>query len=317
MAHLRRVVVLAFISVVLLPAAALAFSNLYVFGDSIVDAGNTHDLAIAFGVPDPTPAASGYYDGRFTNGINPADVLSQSITGTISDNSLDGGTNYAYGGARARNNGDLIPDLAAQVSQYNSAVGGVADPNALYAINVGGNDVFDILGGGNATTITNAAALAISVSVTTLESLGAQHILFVGVGDVGSPPASNGAEAAGRSASIALNDAILASLPAGTLYFDTIGFSDAVNANPGAFGLPVGLLTEVSCLSGGGAPPAGPPTCDAYAFWDDVHPTTQVLQVLGNALVAFVPEPGTGMLVAFGVVAIAVRRRAGGRVATA
>jgi phospholipase/lecithinase/hemolysin len=65
----------------------------------------------------------------------------------------------------------------------------------------------------------------------------------------------------------------------------------------------------VSCLNGGGAPPAGPPTCNAYTFFDNTHPTTQVSQVLGNALVAFVPEPGTGLLVAFGVVAMAVRRR--------
>ena len=82
MAHLRRVVVLAFVCLVSPPAAA--FSNLFVFGDSIVDAGNTHDLAIAFGVTDPTPAASGYFDGRFTNGLNPADVLSLSITGANS-----------------------------------------------------------------------------------------------------------------------------------------------------------------------------------------------------------------------------------------
>ncbi|TMA34163.1 MAG: PEP-CTERM sorting domain-containing protein [Deltaproteobacteria bacterium] len=75
------------------------------------------------------------------------------------------------------------------------------------------------------------------------------------------------------------------------------------------YGLPAGLLTEISCLNGGGAPPAGPPACDAYAFFDNVHPTTQVLQVLGNGLVSVVPEPGTALLVAFGITAIAARRR--------
>src|SRR5262249_26053934 len=94
------------------------------------------------------------------------------------------------------------------------------------------------------------------------------------------------------------------------LYFDTIGLTDAVNANPTAYGLPAGLLTEVSCLNGGGAAPAGPPTCEAYAFFDNLHPTTQGLQGRGHNLISFVPEPSTGLLVAFGLAGIAVRRRA-------
>ena len=62
-------------------------------------------------------------------------------------------------------------------------------------------------------------------------------------------------------------------------------------------------------MPGGGAPPAGPPTCDAYAFFDNTHPTTQLSQVLGARLLQAVPEPGTGLLVALGIAAIATRRR--------
>ena len=313
MAHCRAA--LAVFGLVLslsLPAAAIpAYSDLFVFGDSLVDAGNTQQLVVGLGGADPAPAAAGYFDGRFQNGINFADVLNFAIEGTNSDNSLAGGDNYSYGGARARATADVVPDLVAQVGQFSTAVGGLADPNALYLINVGGNDIFDILSNpGQATAIGTAAVTAIATSVLTLQSLGAEHILFVGIGDVGSPPSANGFEAIGRSASIQLNAAIQANLPAGVTYFDTIGFFDLVTANPTAFGLPNGLLTEVSCLNGGGAPPAGPPTCDAYTFFDNTHPTTQISQVLGNELVTFVPEPGTALLVAFGVTGIAVRRRA-------
>jgi outer membrane lipase/esterase len=313
--RIRAVVAALALSLVALPVAALPFSSLYVFGDSLVDAGNTQQLVVGLGGSDPTPAAAGYFDGRFTNGINPADVVNLAISGVNSDNSLAGGRNFAFGGARARNDGAGVPDLAAQVAQFSASVGGVANPNALYLINVGGNDVFDILAGGSAPTIISAAAAAISTSVATLHSMGAQNIIFVGVGDVGSPPSANGAEIPGRNASIALNSAIQAALPSNVIFFNTIGFFDVVSANPTLYGLPAGLLTEVSCLSGGGAPPAGPPTCNAYTFFDNTHPTTQVLQVLGNALVATVPEPGTGLLVAFGVAAIAARRRAERRAA--
>jgi len=298
------------VSLLSLPGSALPFSNLYVFGDSLVDAGNTQQLVVGLGGTDPTPAAAGYFSGRFTNGITFADALNVAIEGTNSVRSLAGGDNFSFGGARARNDGTGVPDLAAQVFQFNTAHSGSADPNALYLINVGGNDIFDILSNpSQAAAITSAVVAAISTSVLTLKNMGAQNILFVGVGDVGSPPSANGLETQGRNASIALNSAIQANLPAGTTFFDTIGFYDAVNANPALYGLPVGLLTEVSCLNGGGAPPAGPPTCDAYTFFDSTHPTTQISQVLGERLIQVVPEPGTGLLLALGIAAIATRRR--------
>jgi phospholipase/lecithinase/hemolysin len=243
--------------------------------------------------------------------------MNLAIEGTNAENSLAGGDNYAFGGARARTDGDPLPDLTAQMGFYTSATGGVSDPNALYMINIGGNDVRDIvlqnLSGAARQAVIDSAALAIQTSVNTLYSSGAQYILFVGVGDVGAIPEilalGGGAPAAGRQASEDLNAAILAALPGTVQFFDTVALVDAVAANPAAYGLPPGINLTTECLSSASPPPGGPPVCNDYAFFDNVHPTTQVLQILGDELVAAVPEPGTAWLVAIGLIALGVRRR--------
>ena len=313
---------LAAAAVALAPATgALAFSDLIVFGDSLVDQGNTQTLALLGGFGDPTPAAFGYFGGRFTNGINPADVMNQAIEGTNSAGSIFGGDNFAFGGARARNDGDSLPDLVAQTGLYLNRLGaGTIASDTLIMINIGGNDVRDIALGGLAGAARQAviddAVTAISTSISLLQSKGALNFLFVGVGNVGGIPELGllGAPvaAAGRQASIDMNAAIQAALPSTAFFFDTVAWSDSLLANPALFGLPAGIDTSIGCLFAGASPPGGAPTCNDYAFFDNVHPTTQVLQLLGNQLVAVVPEPGTAVLLMFGLAGLAAQRpRAG------
>jgi outer membrane lipase/esterase len=301
-------------------SATLSFDNLYVFGDSLVDAGNTQALVLALtgGATDVTPASSGYFSGRFTNGPNFADVVNNAVEGTNSVRSGAGGDNFSYGGARARTDGDFIPDLSPQVTSF-LGVHPHADPNSLYLINAGGNDVRDIVLGGLTGTarqaVIDAATAAISTSVASLQAAGASNIVFVGVGNVGAIPEvlalGGAASAAGTAASNDLNTAIRAALPANVTYFDTIAFTTSVLANPAAFGLPAGINLSTACLNSGAPNPSGPPTCTDYAFFDTVHPTSVVAQLLGNAVIAAVPEPGTVWLVAIGLVAMGARRRVG------
>ena len=65
-----------------MPAAAGPFSSLIVFGDSLIDSGNVQAVAAQLGEEDPTPAALGYFEGRFSNGPTYADLLSQELTGS-------------------------------------------------------------------------------------------------------------------------------------------------------------------------------------------------------------------------------------------
>ncbi len=323
--HSRRWILFVLVAlVVFAPLGAAAFSDLYIFGDSIVDQGNTQASVLAAGGPDVAPASAGYFQGRFTNGIHSGDVLNQFVEGTNSQGFLSGGDNYAFGGARARADVDLIPDLVAQVGAYSLNVSGVSDPQALYLINAGGNDIRDIVQGGLTGSarqdVIDDAVVAIATSVSALKTTGAQHIIVAGVGDVGGIPETlalgGAASAEGRAASEEINAKIAAAIGGQAIFVDVLAISDGIGADPTAFGLPSGINVTDACLFSGSAPPAGPPTCEGFAFFDPVHPTTAIHQIVGEKLVeAAIPEPGAAVLFLFALLGVAAyqRRRSGPR----
>lgn len=287
------------------PAHAGAFSALYVFGDSLVDAGNVEIVAFP---GDPSPAAQGYFPGRFSNGPTFADVLHDRMFGTLSVPSLAGGTNFAFGGAKAITDGDGSPDLTAQVGMFTMATGGVADPGALYFINVGGNDAIATAFGAPIPAFAPGAVIA--GQVATLASMGARHFLVANVVDVGITPLLAGNPAGGRAASLAINaalDAALAALalPAGSsiTIFDTLGSTDALRADPAAAGFP-GLNLTTPCI----AIMAGP-ACANLFFMDAVHPTAIIHEHFGGQLFAEVPAPAPLALFGLSALALLAARR--------
>ena len=100
----------------------------------MTDSGNIFAATGGGATPDP---AEGYFAGRFTNGFNYVDYLSLSIFGAPSTASLFGGTNFAFGGARATTTSS-VPDLVEQFVLYQSYLatpGKAVDPNGLYIVN--------------------------------------------------------------------------------------------------------------------------------------------------------------------------------------
>ncbi len=292
-------------------AAVTPPSAIYVFGDSLVDAGN---IDAAVGSDLYNPRASGYAPGRFTNGPDYTDLLSQNLYGKYLTPSLLGGTNYAFGGARIVNDGDTVPDLALQVGAYYKASNNIADPNALYIINDGGNDVFG-LEAGKIGTYTTAAAYTSALLDTlagTIQSLaahGATRILVTGIPQV---------DATG----IALDQQVQARLDAiqpglgGTmlLRFSYQTFFTQLVANPAAFG--VAPFTQTGNCIGNRPVVGGSIDCTGYFSFDGTHPTAQVQaalyrSVLGSTGLDTVPEPASWalMIAGFGMVGTALRRR--------
>ena len=275
---------------------AFAFSDVFVFGDSLSDAGAFgHLFGGAFCPPAPNAGC------RFSNGPTWAENVATSL-----GNSADtvyagtGGTNYAIGGERSD---ELIgpgatADSASGIGQiplFSSDVGGVADPNALYIIWAGGNNFLQNVPPG--TYDPAASAADIVQSVTDLAALGAENFLVANL-PIDDPWAFTfNAALSGGLATVSSGNPAL-----DILEFDTLSVLLGATLNPAAFG-----LTNVLDPCFDGVTVCANP--DEYLLWDTVHPTERGHEILADAALAIIPEPSTALLIGGGLMLLGTRRR--------
>lgn len=314
------------------PIFAVTYSDLIVFGDSLSDTGNVFRVTAGV-IPNSPP----YFDGRFTNGPNYVDDLAADLH-LHSTPFLAGGHNYAFGGARTNFN-SLAPsfDVRDQVRTYELA-SLRADPNALYVVFAGSNNLRDAIDSAaampsNATAIAaNTVQQAVSdihAMLNTLAGMGARNVLVPDAPNLGLVPEvlQKGTTASrfGTTVSQAFNQQLNAMLDTetalNTYRVDTFSLFNSVIANPAAYG-----LTDVrsSCYSGdalhsilSGTVCSSP---DTHLFWDGLHPTSVGHAILARAafdLLAgdsvLVPEPASWLLVMTGIASWAVWRRSRSR----
>lgn len=282
-----------------------------------------------------SPLALLMSNGEFSNGPVWVQDLASALGLAPLSASLVGGTDYAYGTAEtgttsvhAANAFDLTGPTG-QVAQFEAA-NPSADPNSLYTIWIGSNDLLDILTGAPQSewAMDIAAAVGnIDSAIGSLAADGAKNFLILTVPDLGETPAAiaggpvvEGAASALSaefdSALISAVDAIatLDSLNLSTL--DTYSLLDAIVANPSSYG-----FTNVTspCLTGA-INYAGGTVCastlaaqNKYLFWDDLHPTEAGAAIVAGAAQAVVtPEPAYVSLVVVGLLAMGlVFRRTG------
>ena len=167
--------------------SAATFDNIFVFGDSTVDTGWFRYQPLP---ADPTlnalAAASLADGGRIPDtpyGVGAAQVLAAAFgkTANPADNGA-GGTNYAASGAQ--NNAILInphaPSTVSQMTTYLLGNGGVADPNALYLVSSGGNDIKyaqTLVGGAARQGWVDNAATDLANKIAVLQAAGAKNII--------------------------------------------------------------------------------------------------------------------------------------------
>ncbi|WP_426507015.1 autotransporter outer membrane beta-barrel domain-containing protein [Serratia proteamaculans] len=169
--RMPRPAVLAVAILCSMTTPALAYDQLYVFGDSLSDTGN---------------------NGRFTYDSNKHllydEVLAQRIGAALvaSDN---GGDNYAAGGGvavPALNPADNTQD---QVQSYLNRVNGRADGDGLYIHWIGGNDLAAAaLNPATAPGVAYNSAAAAAAQVHSLLNAGAGTVIVPTVPNIGSTP---------------------------------------------------------------------------------------------------------------------------------
>jgi phospholipase/lecithinase/hemolysin len=159
------------------------------FGDSLSDVGNVF-LATSGAEP-----ASPYFNGQFSNGNIWVQGLATGLGLAPLTPSLAGGTDYAVGDAQTGttlyNTGGAADLLTGQLPAFELANPGGADPNALYTIWIGANDLNAIPGTatpGNVATDIGEIVGNIDTAINTLASLGAKNFLVVTVPDLGKTP---------------------------------------------------------------------------------------------------------------------------------
>lgn len=334
----RRTLLSATLALMALPAFAQSspdspFTKTVFFGDSLTDGGFFRPLL---------PASAQSVTGQFTT--NPGYVWSQYMADYFHSNAdvawkatgatpaKAAGNNWAVGGARVKTDavGGLgyTPSLVSQYKAY-LAAGNAMDPNALYSVWGGANDVFyaigvyqatfaGVLNGGGDMAQAQAAAQTAAQGVVgtavadqvgligSMTAAGARYVLVPTLPDMGLTPSAAAGGVPGKTLATSLstgyNTALfggLASAGVRVIPVDTYTFLREVVANPSAFGLT--NVTGTACLPQ--PPPAGdsslfcnplstvPGGANSYLFADGVHPTSGAHKALADLAVSMIDGP--------------------------
>jgi phospholipase/lecithinase/hemolysin len=299
-------------------AAQITFDRIIVFGTSLSDPGNAfalikqistppYNTLDQFLIPDAPYAMDGHH---FSNGATWIEQFARAL-GMAQDTrpTFQGiqvlATNYAVGGARARDDGINI-DLSEQVNTFLRDFSNIAPSNALYVVEMGVNDIRDALVETNNTLIT-AALTAIDSNLRSLYAAGARKFLIVNAPNLrllpaiqilnaSSPGAAQAAELLTQSFNSALDSTIglITELPKIEIArLDVFQKLNDLVADPEAFGL---SEVKTPCIT----PNVPPFMCkrpDKFLFWDGIHPTRAIHTIFAQETVRALAKQGRAKLI--------------------
>jgi len=291
-------------------------SDVVVFGDSLSDVGNAYWLSGGM-----YPVYGDMTNGRFTNGRTWLQQFSErlGVDEPMHCYGLDGGTNFAYGGAETGPGWSYrdTPNLGNQITRYFNRPG-APSPNTLFVVSGGANDIFDALEQGENPLSRAAQAVDnLDAHVRMLAEAGAQQFLVPNLPALGSTPFGrqisglvelnpicevfNG-QLAVKLDDIRLDHPSITINEAGKFDADVYAQMARVIDDPEAFGFDNVSDPAIEAI-------AQDPNADisGYFFWDGVHPTAPAHSYLGENMV--VPEPSSVVLILIAFVAILLAPR--------
>ncbi|TWI09059.1 autotransporter domain-containing protein [Aerolutibacter ruishenii] len=293
------------------PALAQTYSQTVFFGDSLTDSGfyrpflvqqNPQAAILGRFTTNPGLVWSEYLADFYGTGAAPAWGL--TTTGIVNGT----GTNYAAGGARItlqpgfrpQPPTSAAPSLAMQVNAYLARNGGRADPNALYTVWGGANDLFFHINGLTTQQQFLTAAVEQIGLVGKLQGAGARYVLVPTMPDVGTTPLGlslGAANAAGISALVGgYNQTLFGGLAQGGLRvipLNTFALLREISASPSVYGF--GNVTQAACgatsalICSPADYPAG--AQESYLYADNVHPTAATHRMLAEYAVSVLEGP--------------------------
>jgi outer membrane lipase/esterase len=298
--------------------ASAQYSDVYVFGDSLSDIGNLKAVTQNPSIPE-----------RFTNGPVAVEVVAAQLGFALTPSyhllpfELTGGVlgnNYAVAGARAtdEDGNEATPDinLPTQVNAFLQYHGGVAPSDALYILQVGGNDLRDardIRATGvkgskkEARKLIRAAVSAEKQQILKLIAAGVQNLVVLNAPDIGLIPdtdlvaavaletaetkkqtrVANRLEKITRALSAKYNgrlardiEEIEASTGLDIIEFDMFDFFSDQAENAEDYGL---SNIDEPCVWAFSTQTVNSacvdfPVASGFMFWDEIHPTNVVHQ---------------------------------------
>jgi len=308
-------------------ASAGNFSQLYVFGDSVSDSGNVFNATGGM-----IPASPPNFNGRYSNGPNWVDYLGNelglqpTLVTNLNTTIPTQGINFAFGGSGSGLGNVVAPDaplpgILGQVNLFTQSLmanNQTADPNALYAVWTGGNDLLFTDPTDSTTPVNN-----INQALNTLVAVGVRNLLVLNLPDLAQVPrvrTGNIDPAIYTQSTIEYNAGLEATINVlsqnpnlNVIPVDAKGLFNRFVTTPSEFGFAnatdfcLDISTNNIICQG---------DSNTFVFWDELHPSTTTHRLIADtALVAIrgqqVPEPSAslGLLTLGAVVAFARLKR--------
>ena len=300
---MRLLAATMFVTLLSVHVHAQLFTDLWVFGDSLSDAGNRNTITL--GLKDqgmrPLEAAPSppYYEGRFSNGPVWTDHLAAGLGLSPLEPSVTGGKNFAYGSAQTGLELSTIapvPNVGTQILEFQKT-GNTINPTDLLAVWVGHNDLLNNVVFPETPIPASTIATNLSGHIRSLHDLGGRNFIV--------PNFS--ATFPGHEELNALVgqeiDMLRRELSGNIVLFDYHALESEIIADLSSFGFEHGF-GEAACKDCGNGGPSTLPTDivsdpEKYLMWDNVHPGAGMHAIIGDRAVnvlASVPEPSSSLL---------------------